>query len=350
MFPDRYQILGHTLDGGMGSVHLCYDQTLERKVAIKVIHNPKNERRIIDEVDALLKLRSKHVVQVYDIIRVGKGKGIVQEYVEGSDLWETPDCTLSSGELCKQLWQIASGIEDIHRAGVIHRDIKPNNIKNDLEGVIKIFDFGLARDEGMSASTVGFVGTFGFAAPELFDDNPKFTTAVDVYGFGATAFHLIAGGLPKYMQKPTRPVELPSNSLDEFKCGLPDSALRVIESCLAVEVNARPTMTQVRETLAKDLLRNRHRALLVHKGEASYLHSERKAVRASWDGVGSITIRYDGLVFFAGEVEGDVYINYAPAVKGQELPGSCVIALGAPTRGATRMFLTFDVSHPEVIV
>jgi serine/threonine-protein kinase len=289
-------------------------------------------------------------VQVYDLLSVAGGRGIVQEFIEGNDLWGTESHATTPLELGKQLWQIAAGIDDIHKAGVIHRDIKPNNMKIDPESVIKIFDFGLARNEGINASTTGFVGTFGFAAPELFDANPQFTPAVDVYAFGASSFHMIAGGLPHHMVRPTRPVELPPSVLDQYHSGLSESILRIIEACMRVDPLARPTMSEVRSILAKELLRDRHRALLVHRGEPAHLHSGKRSVRANWDGVGSITIGYDGLNFIATVVEGDVYINYGVAVTGQHMPGSCVITLGAPSRRSSRMYVTFDVSHPEVVL
>lgn len=165
----------------MGSVLPCKDLTLQRDVAIKVIHGATHRRRMLDELSALAKMRSKHVVQVYDVLQPSRDEiGIVQEFISGVDLFDegaSPDDTTG---FYKQIWQIASGISDIHALGVIHRDIKPNNMKIDSEGVVKIFDFGLARDEGPSAATMGFVGTRGFAAPELYRGPVRFTKAVDV--------------------------------------------------------------------------------------------------------------------------------------------------------------------------
>ena len=122
-----------------------------------------------DELAALLKMRSKHVVQIYDLCKFpDKCIGIIQEFIDGKDLLESFAPPTSIDSYYRQLWQIASGISDIHAVGVIHRDIKPNNMKVDPEGVIKIFDFGLARDAGPAAATVGFVGTPGLEmAPQI---------------------------------------------------------------------------------------------------------------------------------------------------------------------------------------
>ena len=195
--PPRYAPSGAPLAGGMGAVQICVDAVLDRRVAIKFVHSATHQRRILDELAALLRMRSKHVVQVYDILRLpGDELGIVQEFIDGQDLFESHSVPTRKVDYYKQLWQIASGLADIHSLNVIHRDIKPNNMKTDPEGVIKIFDFGLAREEGSAASTMGFVGTSGFAAPELYVGSVKFTSAVDTYAFGATALFLGSGGLP----------------------------------------------------------------------------------------------------------------------------------------------------------
>ena len=81
--------------------------------------------------------------------------------MDDPDLLECFAAPASTNAYYKQLSQIAAGITDIHAVDEIHRDIKPNNIKIDPEGVIKIFDFGLARETGPAAATVGFVGTPG---------------------------------------------------------------------------------------------------------------------------------------------------------------------------------------------
>ena len=142
--PKRYKPIGHGACGGFSDVNYCTDTHLDRKVAIKFIQEESEKRRILDELQALLQIRSKHVVQVYDIIPGDAASlGIVEEFVEGEDLLTSDFSTQSLENYLKILWQVASGIADIHDKGIIHRDIKPNNMKLDGEGVVKIFDFGL---------------------------------------------------------------------------------------------------------------------------------------------------------------------------------------------------------------
>ena len=348
--PPRYQPTGESSDGGMGSVFICDDKVLERKVAIKFIHNLIHQRRMIDELAALLKMRSKHVVQVYDILRCNfEVLGIVQEFIDGQDLFESHQIPSSPTDLYKQIWQIASGICDIHTLGVIHRDIKPNNMKTDPEGVIKIFDFGLARDDKPQAGTIGFVGTPGFADPELYTGIVKFTKAVDTYAFGATVLYLATGTLPQEL-KETPPKPSIHGYFSSITLNLAEEITKLLDCCLATDPKVRPDMCNVRDALAKHLLFNRHKALVVHDGKPSYLNSINRSVGLNRTSIGQIKIIYNGLDFRITECDGEIFINNQEAKVDSILPSACVIAFGSPDRKQDRIYVTFDVSHPEIVL
>jgi len=273
----------------------------------------------------------------------------VQEFIEGRDLFDDGTAPASTEEFYKQMWQIAGGISDIHALSIIHRDIKPNNMKIDTEGVIKIFDFGLARDEGPSASTMGFVGTIGFAAPELYGDEVTFTAAVDTYAFGATALYLAIRSLPpNLLKKPPKPSGVSYFSAVPFS--LAQEVTEILDSCLAYTPNDRPNMTEVRDVLARYLLFDRHRALIVFNGRSSYLDAENRFVKLDLPSMGQVQIHYNGLKFIAMNVTGDVWVNNRPIAVGDALPGSCVVALGAPDQKSRRKYITFDLSHPEIVL
>ena len=351
VIPDRYISSDHAMSGGMGSVMVCQDKILERPVAIKFITSAAHKRRMDDEVAALLKLRSKHVVQVYDVLQAAPDEiGIVQEFIDGKDLFQSHQVPTVAVDYYKQIWQIASGIADIHELGVIHRDIKPNNMKTDPEGVIKIFDFGLARDDGHSAKTMCFVGTQGFAAPELYKRPFCFTRAVDTYAFGATALYLACGGLPnELLEQP------PRNLLGSYFTRIPltiaPEITYLLDACIAPDQNNRPPMGVVRDALARHILFNRHRALVVYQGKASILDTNNTYVSLSYGDIGKIAIRYDGLAFVVDSVSGEVLINNLAVVAGSILPGACVVALGGlHRRNNERRFITFDISHPEIVL
>lgn len=350
MIADRYEVIGHSFVGGMAAVWPCHDVVLKRKVAIKVMPGSANKRRIRDELGALLKMRSNHVVQVYDILSLNNDLAIVQEFIEGKDLFDKALAPRNKNEYLKLLWQIASGIADIHKLGVIHRDIKPNNMKVDPEGVVKIFDFGLARDEGPAAATLGFVGTPGFAAPELYDGHHViFTAAVDTYAFGATALSLGISDLPaELIHHP--PILSSADYFSAVSFHLEEDLVSILNACLEEVPSRRPNMCDVRDLLAKHLLHNRHRALVVFNGKASYLDASRQSVVLNLPSIGAIGIRYDGFNFMVDSVSDEVFINNDSVAVGDHLPGACVVTLGAPSRRATRKYITFDLSNPEIVL
>ncbi|WP_455918170.1 serine/threonine-protein kinase [Pseudomonas cerasi] len=356
--PERYKESGGFSSGGMGTVVFCEDTVLERKVAIKIINNKSDHRRMLDELAALMKVRSKHVVQVYDFLNLdGVGLGIVQEYIEGGDLFEVVASKRpNTSDFYKDLWQLASGVADIHNVGIIHRDIKPNNVKVDPEGVMKIFDFGLARNDGADACTMGFIGTPGFAAPELYSHSAEFTSAVDVYAFGATAVFLGAGYLPDELLKSYQRVAC-TDFFSSLAFYIAPDIVEILNKCLDPNPDFRPCIGAVRDELAKHILYDMHQALVVFKGQAKYLGSKQRTITLSLDqkgsniNIGAVNIDYDGLKFYVAKVAGEVFINNTVAWVGYELPGSCVVALGSAQRKYDdRAFITFDLSHPEILL
>lgn len=344
--PSRYAPTGAFERGGSGDVLFCTDDHLERTVAIKILQESQETRRLLDELKALLLMRSKHVVQVYDIIPNKDGLiGIVEEFVCGEDLWDSEKPRRSTESYLLILWQIAAGIASIHDSGLIHRDIKPNNMKLDKEDVVKIFDFGLARNEGTEAKTLGFVGTHGFAAPELYGTGTVvFSKEVDVYAFGMTAIHLALGVLPCDAQTNV-------GVYDGSKIVIPSSIKSLLLKCIDNNPLSRPSMELIKKEIGRFLLKDKHQAIVVHSGSPSYLNAKNRHVRLKFGTVGAFAISYDGLYFKVSETENEVFINNSPATVGMELPGSCVVALGSRDRRASnRAFVTFDISNPEVVI
>lgn len=350
LIEDRYEFSGKPLHGGMAAVLPCHDSILERQVAIKIMPGSAQRRRVRDELSALLKMRSKHVVQVYDILSMnGDDLAIVQEFIVGDDLFSPAVVPTSDLDYVKLVWQIASGISDIHALGIIHRDIKPNNMKLDAEGLIKIFDFGLAREEGPNAATTGFIGTRGFAAPELYRHDAQFTAAVDIYAFAMTALYLGLQSVPAelYAQPPRPPS---ANYFDLLPYRLNGEVTSILHACLSADPLVRPPMQEVRRILAKHLLYDRHKALIVFNGRPSYLDRSNRSVSLDLPRMGGVEIQYDGFSFRVIAVSGSVYINNAPCSLNDVLPGACVVTLGAPEFRNLRKYITFDLSHPEIVL
>jgi serine/threonine-protein kinase len=355
LFDNRYKPCGPSKKGGTGTVIICDDLNLDRKVAIKFLQRVDDKRRMHDEIAALQRIRSKNVVQVFDVIVLQPGNqvGLVQEFLPGDDLRTLPTKKLAPAEYLRLLYQIASGLDDIHSQGVIHRDIKPNNMKTDQEGLVKIFDFDLSRNDGADAHTVGFRGTQGYAAPELYTFGAvAFTPAVDVYAFAATALYCAEGKLPKELeQNPPKPEDWKAGKgFVKLKSGLPKEVAALLDAALSPDPNARPSIRDVRLSLERHLLQGRHRALLVHDGETVVCDAAHPSIRLAKEGVGELTVTYDTFRFTVEGVQGDAFVNNERLASGSQFHTSCVITLGGPALGMRRHFITLDVSHPEVVL
>lgn len=348
IIPCRYQLVGGSSSGGMGDIIKCVDTHLNRPVVLKLLKDGEEERRLLDEQKALIKVRSKHVVQLYDVVRVGTYSGekeaLVLENISGSDL--VCDSFSPGLDYLKTLWQIACGLSEIHSVGVIHRDIKPNNIRVDTDNVVKILDFGLARLEGLEAQTVSVIGTPGFMAPELWQgSNISFDQAVDVYAFAFTALVLMSNKIPsELLQRP--PAQINEGRLVSFLAGVPVDVIQMIEQCLSYMPEDRPNMDEVEETIKHHLLRDRHRALLVLGDKTHEINASSPGGKISSGPIDSIGIKYDGIRFLANSISGQVTVNNNVVFVGDRLPACCVITFG-PSSG-NRKFVTFDVSNPEV--
>jgi serine/threonine-protein kinase len=352
--PSRYVPTDRKLDGGgMSDTIVCDDQHLDRLVVVKKLAAGIGSRRILDELAALQTIRSKHVVQIYDVIRDKKGAvtAIVEEYLPGKDLTAVQAPT-NAPDFLRLAYPIAEGIADVHRHNVVHRDIKRQNMKFDAENCLKIFDFGLARNSTADASTIGAMGTRGYMAPELFprgeSDEVFFTAAVDTFAFAATLLAVLLGKPPAGLRQV--PPRLPCKEADfaSFPLGLAPEIADILNLCLHPDATERPLMSEVARLVGRHLLRDQHRALLVSRTNIYELHKDQRVVRLSVNGQGSLTIRYDGLRFITSDVSGDVAVNNIAIANGKALPGSCVIVLGSTLLGPRRTMITVDVSHPEV--
>lgn len=349
--PARYTYEGPTFDGGQGSVYICRDIFLDRKVAIKVMLGATDASQLSTELAAIQGVRSRHVAQLFDIITSApKGKvGVVQEFVPGPPVTQYPRTSNQVGDYIRVLFQIASGLADIHESKKIHRDIKPSNIKLDAENTVKILDFGLAADSRGTPTTIDARGTPFYLGPELYKTPPiAYTAAVDVFAFGVTARVIAEDGkmLPGFRQTPPYSHPLPSFSGCSLK--IPTEIVAALDRTLSEKPSQRPTSAEMRDLLARRLLFGKHRAVVTYQGTHE-LSVPGKSINLS-TGEGKIAISYDGLNFTISSVSGDVYINNSRAQAGSGFPDSCVITFGAPNLGAGRTFVPFNVSHPGVVL
>lgn len=320
---------------------------------MKELQAGTDQRRMFDEIAALTAIRSKHVVQIFDVIRDNNGLivGLVEEFLPGSDL-EALIPISNATDFLRVAYAISCGISDIHAAGRVHRDIKPNNIKFDAEGCLKIFDFGLARTNRHNAATQGAVGTPGFMAPELWvadGELVEFDGAIDVYAFGATMLQVALGSLPRPLRQ--FPPCLPNGEADfrALSLNLTSDVAEVMTGCFEQRPDDRPPIADIRDAIGAQLLRDRHRATFVVHGNVHTLDARQRGVVITLPG-GVARFRYDGLAFSIKLVSGDVFVNNIKVTSQTILPRSCVVSFGSPTLGMNRVHVPIDVSHPEVVL
>jgi hypothetical protein len=209
----RYTILDVTGAGAMGTVYAALDPELERTVALKLIHpqrraNDTARARMIGEARALARLAHPNVVTVHDVGRAGDDVFVVMELVAGASLtaWLAA-AERSTAELRRVFLDVARGLEAAHAAGVVHRDVKPDNILVGADGRARIGDFGLARaeldhgdaDDGAPALGLtadgAMIGTPAYMAPEQLRGEACDTRA-DQFGFCVALYEAWEGRSP----------------------------------------------------------------------------------------------------------------------------------------------------------
>jgi eukaryotic-like serine/threonine-protein kinase len=213
----RYIVLEHLGTGGMGVVFAAYDPELDRKLAVKLLRMAEGGSsssegggaRLLDEARALARLSHPNVIAVHDV-GVHKGRIFVaMEYIDGQTLaaWQRAS-TRAPAQLCRAYVAAGEGLAAAHRAGLVHRDFKPDNVMIDAEGRIRVLDFGLARAarRGLTQSEIGdlrvddprtrgLAGTPAYMAPEQFADQAV-DARTDQFSFCVCLWEAVFGERP----------------------------------------------------------------------------------------------------------------------------------------------------------
>jgi serine/threonine-protein kinase len=200
----RYRVEEVLGRGGMASVYLARDEELGRPVAVKVLaehlaDTPGFRDRFLREAKLAAQLSHPNIVQVFD---VGEDEGrpfIVMECVAGSTLADElkQRGPLEPAEVVDLALQVCGGLEHAHAAGLVHRDIKPQNLLVRADGTVKIADFGIARATETTRMTQAgsVVGTAAYLAPEQ-ALGEEVTAAADIYSLGCVLYELLTGRTP----------------------------------------------------------------------------------------------------------------------------------------------------------
>jgi tRNA A-37 threonylcarbamoyl transferase component Bud32 len=204
VLSDRYKLEAKLGSGGMSTVYLARDTTLDRQVAVKVMHREMSEQadqlqRFRQEARAVAKLSHPNVVAVIDAGEDGGHPYIVFEYVEGETLKQRINRigALDAQEALAYAIEIARGLTVAHARNMVHRDIKPQNVLIDSEGRAKLTDFGISRQleqDGMTA-TGRVLGTTDYVAPEQAMGHPVDQRS-DIYSLGVVLYEMLLGRVP----------------------------------------------------------------------------------------------------------------------------------------------------------
>lgn len=226
IYVGRYKVIEELGRGGMGVVYRGVDPVLERTVAIKVLPpkkmNAKSVERFLREAKTAARLDSPYIVKIHDIGQVDDIHFIVMEYVEGHSLsdmieFEEVPSPEESEKRLKIFRQVLEAVKYAHDNGVIHRDLKPDNIMINKSGNVKVMDFGLAFFSGQHNLTEvdQVMGTASYASPE--QAAGKITDErTDIYSLGVILFELLTGRWPFDANTPLemfrKVVEMPAPS------------------------------------------------------------------------------------------------------------------------------------------
>src|SRR5512139_137158 len=243
-----YRIVEQLGSGGMATVFKAYHASLDRFVAIKVLHpafkqDPQFLTRFQREARIVAKLQHPAIVPVYDFNEHDGQPYLVMRFIEG----ETLKARLSKGELSlpemvQVLHPVGEALQYAHGQGVLHRDVKPSNILLTPDGTVFLADFGLARIAQAGESTLSqdaLVGTPQYISPEQARGDADLDARTDVYSLGVVMYELLVGRVPYQADTPYAvihdhiyaPLPLPRS----IKPGFPEALERVLLKALAKE-------------------------------------------------------------------------------------------------------------------
>ena len=202
VLQDRYEILEKIGSGGMSDVYRAKCHKLDRMVAIKVLKEEFcSDASFVEkfkmEAQAAARLSHPSIVNVYDVVDEGDFHYIVMELVEGITLksYILKKGVLGVKEAIGIALQVAQGIEAAHENGIVHRDIKPQNIIISMDGTVKVADFGIARAASSHTMSATAVGSVHYISPEQARGG-YCDARSDIYSFGVTMYEMVTGRVP----------------------------------------------------------------------------------------------------------------------------------------------------------
>jgi tetratricopeptide (TPR) repeat protein/predicted Ser/Thr protein kinase len=247
----RYRVISLLGRGGMGSVYRVWDEELNRDVALKLIRPEiAADADVIGRFKREIQLSStvthRNVLRVYDLGEADGTRFLTMQYVQGRDLSSLVKETgpLPVPRLLSIFRQICQGLEAAHEQGVVHRDLKPQNIMVDASDNVLITDFGLAKNLGASAMTEmgALLGTPAYMSPEQVRGQTVDRRS-DIYSLGVILYEMASGKTPfaggSIFEVMMRRLSTPPRPIGELNPAVPDYLRKIVDRCLAVETSAR---------------------------------------------------------------------------------------------------------------
>jgi tetratricopeptide (TPR) repeat protein/predicted Ser/Thr protein kinase len=247
----RYEIVRLLGQGGMGAVYQAHDKELERQVAIKVIRadmaaNPEILRRFKQELILARQITHKNVIRIFDLGQADGIKFISMEYIEGENLQGVlrRKKKLQPAEAANILAQVCRALDAAHNEGVIHRDLKPQNIMLDKAGRAYVMDFGIARSmlgAGMT-QTGALIGTPDYMSPEQ-AKGQSLDARSDLFSLGIIFYEMLSGIVPfdadTVMGKLWKRTNEPARPLDDLDKTIPKPLSDIVRKCLEIDPQKR---------------------------------------------------------------------------------------------------------------
>jgi len=322
----QYRIIEQLGQGGMATVYKAYHASLDRYVALKVLHPAFNEdqtfiSRFQREARVVAKLEHPNIVPIYDYSEHEKRPYLVMKYIEGDTLKaRLGQGPLTAEEIEQVVNSVGAALEYAHRQGILHRDIKPSNVMIAADGMMYLADFGLARIAQAGESTMSsdsIMGTPQYISPEQAMGKKDLDAGTDIYSFGVMLYELVVGQVPFSADTPFSiihdhiytPLPLPR----KVNPSVPETVQRVLLKALAKDrldryvsveelmiafkqawtdagVPMQGTAIIMRSTLAKDKTGSRKQVIAAEEKTAVAPPPPSKRSPWMWVSIGLITL------------------------------------------------------------